>query len=132
MSIGGRSLPQNVVFVLERTLLRFAYNRLLKACLYCKADSEPAWCGSETAQLFRTNLLSGCSRSVNECFPLKGPSGEVGCGGTFCGIRGTVEPLLCTDYLCVYRFSVLKAKQVIPHLSFHVTVEGDKVCFKCM
>lgn len=33
---------------------------------------------------------------------------------------------------CVYWFSVLKAKQVIPHSSFHVTVEGDKVCFKCM
>lgn len=32
----------------------------------------------------------------------------------------------------VYWFSVLKAKQVIPHLCFHVTVEGDKVCFKCM
>lgn len=64
ISIGGRSLPQNMFFLLQRALFRFAYNRLLKACLHCEADSEPAWCGSETAQLLRMNSLSGCSHIV--------------------------------------------------------------------
>lgn len=52
-------------FLLQRALLRFAYNRLLKACLNCEADSEPAWCGSEMVQLFGTNSPSGCPHSVN-------------------------------------------------------------------
>lgn len=45
--------------------------------------------------------LSGCSHSECECLPLKGPNGEVGYGGLFCGVRVPAKPLLCTDYSCV-------------------------------
>lgn len=61
MIIGGRILPQKEDFLLQRALLRFPYNRFLKACLRCKADSEAASCGSETSQLLGMNSLSGPS-----------------------------------------------------------------------
>lgn len=57
--------PQREGFLLQRALLRFPYNRFLKACLHCEADSEAALCGSETSQLLGMNSLSGCSHFWN-------------------------------------------------------------------
>lgn len=57
-SIGGRILPQKEGFLLQRAPLGFPYNRFLKACLHCEADTELAWWGSETSQLLRMNSLS--------------------------------------------------------------------------
>lgn len=65
MSLSGRILPQREGFLLQRVLLRFPYNRFLKACLHCEADLEPASCESETSQLLWMNSLPGCSHFCN-------------------------------------------------------------------
>lgn len=123
MSIGSRILPQKEGFLLQRALLRFPYNRFLKACLYSKADSEPAvwiWNIPAIRDEFAVRLFSLLEE---ECLSPKWPSRGVGCEGKFCTVQNTAELFLCTDCWCWYLFPVLKAKQGFPHLSVHIKEE---------